>query len=85
MALSIKDPETDQLARRLAKATGQSLTDAINSALRDKLRIIEGDERTEEQFIADVMKIVERSAKLPVLDPRPADEIIGYDENGLFG
>jgi hypothetical protein len=27
----------------------------------------------------------EAVARLPVLDERPADEIIGYDENGLFG
>ena len=33
MALSIKDPETDRLARALAKATGESLTDAIRRAL----------------------------------------------------
>jgi antitoxin VapB len=84
MALSIKDPETDQLARDLAKATGQSLTDAINGALRDKLRLVCGDQRTEEQFIKDAMKIVERSTKRPVLDDRTADEIIGYDDKGLF-
>lgn len=85
MALSIKEPETDRLARRLAKATGQSLTDAINSALRDKLRLVEGDQRTEAEFLADVKKIVDRSASRPVLDPRTPEEIIGYDENGLFG
>jgi antitoxin VapB len=84
MALSIKDPEADRLARELAKATGQTLTDAITGALRDKLRIVCGDRRTEEQFVADAMKIVERSAKRPVLDDRTADEIIGYDEKGLF-
>ena len=60
MALSIKDPETDRLARDLAKATGESLTDAINGALRDKLRIVCGDQRTEEQFIADAMKTITR-------------------------
>ncbi|MCF6200464.1 MAG: hypothetical protein L3J67_13970 [Hyphomicrobiaceae bacterium] len=30
-----------------------------------------------------IEKIVEEVAKLPVLDDRTADEILGYDENGL--
>jgi hypothetical protein len=27
--------------------------------------------------------VIEEIRKLPVLDPRSADEIIGYDEHGL--
>lgn len=38
MALSIKDPETDELARRLADRTGESLTDAVKQALRERLQ-----------------------------------------------
>jgi len=30
-----------------------------------------------------IEKIVEEVSKLPVLDGRTADEILGYDENGL--
>ncbi len=30
-----------------------------------------------------IEKIVEEVARLPVLDDRTADEILGYDENGL--
>ena len=37
MALSIKDPETDRLARELAKTTGESITEAIRAALRERL------------------------------------------------
>ena len=37
MAISIKDPETDELARRLAKETGESLTEAIRLAVRERL------------------------------------------------
>jgi antitoxin VapB len=83
MALSIKDPETDRLARELAAATGESLTEAVTKALRDRLRTVRGDNRSEEQFLADVMKIVERSASRPILDHRSEDEILGYDENGI--
>jgi antitoxin VapB len=37
MVLSIKDPETDQLARRLARLTGESITETVKAALRDRL------------------------------------------------
>ena len=42
MALSIKHPEADRLARQLADATGESLTDAIIQALRERLRREQG-------------------------------------------
>jgi antitoxin VapB len=37
MALSIKTDEADQLARALAKLTGENLTDAVTIALRERL------------------------------------------------
>ncbi len=37
VALSIKDPEADRLARALAVATGESLTEAVTEALRERL------------------------------------------------
>ena len=37
MALSVKNPEADQLARKLSGVTGLSLTDAVLKALREQL------------------------------------------------
>lgn len=37
MALNIKDPETDRLAREVAVAAGESLTEAIRESLRRRL------------------------------------------------
>jgi hypothetical protein len=37
MALSIKSDEADQLARELAAETGETLTDAVVIALRERL------------------------------------------------
>jgi antitoxin VapB len=37
MVLSIKDRETDQLARQLAQLTGESITDSVKAALRARL------------------------------------------------
>lgn len=81
MAISIKDPETDRLARALAAATGESLTDAIRNALRDRLE--RAKQRRRPGILAEVRRIQERVARLPVLDARSADEIIGYDEFGV--
>jgi antitoxin VapB len=37
MALSIKTDEADRLARALAKLTGENLTEAVTTALRERL------------------------------------------------
>ena len=82
MALSIKDPETERLARALAERTGESLTLATRRALEERLRRIGGAPRRA-ALIEDLAAIRRRWSAMPVLDRRSADEIIGYDENGL--
>jgi antitoxin VapB len=37
MPLSIKDPDADRLARALAQRTGETLTEAVINALRERL------------------------------------------------
>ena len=37
MALSLKDAETDRLAREVAELTGESLTKAVRTALAERL------------------------------------------------
>ena len=37
MALSIKTAEADQLARSLARLTGETMTEAVTTALRERL------------------------------------------------
>jgi antitoxin VapB len=82
MALSIKDDEADALARRLASATGESLTVAVREALRVRLRRVEG--RSAAPRLRETLReIRQRASRLPVLDDRPADDILGYDEHGL--
>ena len=82
MALSIKDPEADRLARALAKETGENLTEAIVAALRERL----ARHRRRKQVSARrerLHAIVEGLRALPVLDRRSEDEILGYDKDGL--
>ncbi len=82
MVISIKDPHTDRLARTLSETTGESITEAIRRALEERLS--RERHRARRQSLADgISRIQERVAALPVLDSRSADEIVGYDSNGL--
>lgn len=82
MPLSIKDPETDRLARALAKATGESLTEAIRRALEERLAR-ESTGRAAYRRDSTVQRVQERLAQLPVLDAREADALLGYDDHGV--
>ena len=82
MALNIKDPEADRLARDLARSTGESLTTTVTIALRERLERVRGSAAAD--TTADELNaIAVRCAALPVLDDRSEDEILGYDEHGL--
>ncbi|MGE7414685.1 type II toxin-antitoxin system VapB family antitoxin [Methylobacterium tarhaniae] len=82
MALSIKDPETERLARALASRTGETITVATRKALEDRLRRVGSDLR-ETALLEDLAASRRRWSNLPVLDDRSAEEILGYDANGL--
>lgn len=83
MSLNIKNTEADDLARALAKRTGRSLTEAIIYALREQLRREEG-RSTVRNLGSDLMEIGRQCASLPDLDTRTADEILGYNETGVW-
>jgi antitoxin VapB len=83
MPLSIKDPEADQLARNLARQTGETITQAVITALRERLAREQRKDEAVESLVEEIMDIGRHCASLPLLDARSADEIIGYDEHGL--
>ena len=85
MALSLKDPETDRLAREVAKLTGESLTEAVRKSLVERLereRVRRG--RPRGALAAELDALAKECAALPDLDSRSSDEIIGYDQNGMW-
>lgn len=80
--LNIKDPDADRLARQLADATGETITGAVTSAVRERLARVTG--RQTARGLADELdEIGKRCSALPVLDTRSDDEIIGYDHAGV--
>jgi len=82
MALSIRNPETEKLARQVSRLTGETLTEAIGKSLEERLERLK-HRRNDRNLRRDIDKILARVHALPVLDDRPEDEILGYDENGL--
>jgi antitoxin VapB len=79
MPLTIKHPEANRLARELAALTGESLTEAVVNALRERLMRQRGKARRPR--VRDELRAIrERCARYPVLDDRNADKILGYDD-----
>lgn len=84
MPLSIRNPEVDRLARELAAATGQSVTEAIRTAVVHELDRVRTSAHAEQaRRVEAIMAIGQRCAALPVLDDRPEDDILGYDAQGI--
>jgi antitoxin VapB len=82
MALSIRNPETEKLARQVSRLTGENLTEAIDKSLEERLERLKRN-RGQNAVRRKIDKILARVDALPDLDTRTPDEIIGYDENGL--
>jgi antitoxin VapB len=82
MAISIKSTETERLAREVAAKTGESLTGAIQRSLAERLDRLKR-RRHDQVLAAQIDDILRRVDALPELDTRTADEIVGYDENGM--
>ena len=81
MALSIKTDEADQLARELAAATHESITEAVTVALRERLARVRSLAGPDIMTAARLLAVDYEAGCAP--DPRSDDEIIGYDEHGL--
>ena len=82
MSLNIRNQEAEKLATELAKETGESKTEAVTKALRDRLLRVRRD-RAKRRLADELEKIAEHCASLPALDRRRPEEILGYDDFGL--
>lgn len=83
VSLNIKNPEVHRTAARLAKIQGTTITEAVLKAVRAELG------RQEPRGAADEVHRMEQYARrlvaMPLLDDRPADEILGYEAEGYLG
>jgi antitoxin VapB len=87
MALNIRNPEANRLAAELAALAGASKTDAVILALQERLQRLRRQRaaRPDAQAILSsrLDLIARRCAARPIRDQRTAEEILGYDANGL--
>ena len=86
MALSIKNREVEELARELARLSGKPITEAVRDSLKRELERAKIVARPahKDGLAERLMEIGRRCASLPELDSRSADEILGYNERGVF-
>jgi antitoxin VapB len=90
VALNIKDPETERLAREVAALTGESKTGAIRTSLRErKARLaMQRPANDREQAIRTLLEQKVWPALPPGVrghapSPREQDEILGYEPREL--
>ena len=79
--MSIKSNEADRLARELAAETGETLTEAVETALRERLE--REHARNAASMRARLARLAADAAAMRVADDRTPEEIIGYDDAGL--
>jgi len=76
--LYVKNPAAHRLAEQVSRRIGVTLSDAVISALEDKLR-----NTGRPLNRAKVDALCARIGALPVVDGRTAEEILGYDAFGI--
>lgn len=82
MHLNIKNGDAHRFARDLARLTGESMTEAVTTAIRERLEREIARRRRREGLARRLLALGDECAALPLLDDRSPDEIL-YDEDGL--
>ena len=85
MTVTINQPEVTTLLPQLVAATGESESEAMARALRERLAREQARQASKHRLAEELLRIGRECAALPVLDDRPAEVILGYDKNGLPG
>ncbi|MEB3331623.1 MAG: type II toxin-antitoxin system VapB family antitoxin [Synechococcaceae cyanobacterium] len=87
MPLNVRSEEANQLAAEVAIITGETKTGAVIQALKerlDRLRLRREARAVKQESRRDQLdRIALRCAARPILDQQSAEEICGYDANGL--
>lgn len=81
MAINIKDPTTDRLARELAALTGQPITDAVRVAIEERIAVLRRREAV--ATAPDLGEIITRGRRRRLIDDRDEADVLGYDADGL--
>ena len=82
MALNIRNQRAESLALSVIQLTGETKTQAVTQALQERLDRLQAKNK-KSSLVDDILEIGRQCDMLPELDNRTADEILGYDEDGL--
>jgi antitoxin VapB len=74
MALSIKTEEADRLARELSRLTGETMTEAITRAMRERLERLRREQQTCGDYVARMQAFVHERAQRYDRRPVTRDE-----------
>ena len=83
MSITIENAEAEAILADLAARTRRPSSDLLLDLLRRERIRVEGDR---ERRIADGLAADEALRRLnaaPVLDPRPVEDLLAYDDHGL--
>lgn len=83
MTIQINNPEVEKLAQELIHYTGESLQQAVTTALRERLDREKIRRERARDLAQELLQIGKECAALPVLDDRTPEAILGYTEQGL--
>jgi antitoxin VapB len=81
MSLNIKDPDAHKLAQRLADETGETMTQAVTEALREKLSRVRRAKRS--KATAEELRAIGRRFRSHLKGPVEDHGTLLYDEKGL--
>jgi antitoxin VapB len=82
MSLSIKNPEAHKLVRELAEETGETITQAVTLALRERLHRVR-QKRDRKEISIEEMRAIAHRIRMSIKGRITAHAKLLYDESGL--
>ena len=79
--MNIRSAKVDQLRQRLAHLTGEDVETALKRAIEERLSRVALPAPADRKAAMD--SFFQRVSRMSVLDPRPVEEIVGYDGCGV--
>jgi antitoxin VapB len=82
MPIRIEDERTEGVMRKLAKLTGETLTEAVRIAVEERYERLRRD-RFGRSLSDELNEIALRCARRKPVSNLTSEEILGYDEAGI--
>ncbi len=85
MAISIRNPLVESLAKELSETLHISMTKVILESLEEKKRSLVQQKMENRSLLEETIRALsDECSGINDLDTRPPDEILGYNNEGIF-